>query len=281
VDNTIGIRRVRANTGSSIYHSLQTSLEKRFSGDFSLGAHYTWSAFIDDGSEIFNPAVNGDVAVAQDSYNRKAERGRSTFDRPHRVTTTFVYEVPLMKEQKGAVGRVLGGWQLSGFLTFQSGAPFTPLAGIDPGRRVTGIDGLVGNSIRANVNTNLAISSMNLAEVYANNLRAAALGSFNSLFSNVGPNNTVNNCFDPPSCLGNAGRNTLRADGIGNFDIGAFKRIKIVEGQNLEFRAEFFNLTNTRNFGIPESRVNSANFANQWGTDGGNRRIQLGLRYRW
>lgn len=281
VDSTIGIRRVRANTGSSIYHSLQTSLEKRFSGDFSLGAHYTWSAFIDDGSEIFNPAVNGDVAVAQDSYNRKAERGRSTFDRPHRVTTTFVYEVPLMKEQKGAVGRVLGGWQLSGFLTFQSGAPFTPLAGIDPGRRVTGIDGLVGNSIRANVNTNLAVASMNLAEVYANNLTAAALGSFNTLFSNVGPNNNLNNCFAPPVCLGNAGRNLLRADGIGNFDIGAFKRIKIVEGQNLEFRAEFFNLTNTRNFGIPESRVNSANFANQWGTDGGNRRIQLGLRYRW
>jgi hypothetical protein len=82
-------------------------------------------------------------------------------------------------------------------------------------------------------------------------------------------------------CLGNAGRNILRADGIGNLDVGLFKRFRVSESNTLEYRAEFYNLTNTRNFGIPESRLNSANFANQWGTDGGNRRIQMGLRYSW
>jgi hypothetical protein len=40
-----------------------------------------------------------------------------------------------------------------------------------------------------------------------------------------------------------------------------------------------YNITNTRNYGIPESRANSANFLNQWGTDGGNRRIQMALRF--
>ena len=50
-------------------------------------------------------------------------------------------------------------------------------------------------------------------------------------------------------------------------------------GQNLQIRVEMFNATNTRNFGIPDGRVNSANFLNQWATDGGNRRIWAALRY--
>jgi hypothetical protein len=271
VNPSIGIRRVRGNAASSIYHSMQASLEKRFGSGFSMGAHYTWSAFIDDASEIFNPAVNGDVAVSQDSFNRRADRGRSTFDRPHRFTTTFVYELPFMRDQKGAAGRLLGGWQLSGFLTLQSGAPFTPLAGQDPGLRLNGIDGLVGSAIRGNVATDRPISSMTIDEIFSYNIPAAVAGSRNSLFTNVTAANP----------LGNAGRNILRADGIGDFSFGAFKTFRTFESQRLEFRTEFYNLTNTRNFGIPESRLNSANFANQWGTDGGNRRIQFGLRYLW
>ena len=78
---------------------------------------------------------------------------------------------------------------------------------------------------------------------------------------------------------GNAGRNILRADGIGDLGLGFLKSIRVREGNQLQFRADMFNATNTRNFGIPEGRVNSANFLNQWGTDGGKRRIILGLRY--
>ena len=80
-------------------------------------------------------------------------------------------------------------------------------------------------------------------------------------------------------CIGNIGRNVLRADGIANVDLGIFKNTKFTERQRIQLRAEMYNATNTRNFGIPEARVNSANFLNQWGTDGGNRRILLGLRY--
>jgi hypothetical protein len=83
----------------------------------------------------------------------------------------------------------------------------------------------------------------------------------------------------PSGRTGSAGRNILRADGINNIDIGIFKNTKIGENQRLQFRAEFNNFTNTRDFGIPEGRANSANFLNQWGTNGGNRRIVLGLRY--
>ncbi|HYO81958.1 MAG TPA: TonB-dependent receptor [Bryobacteraceae bacterium] len=268
-DPTRGVIRQRGNAASSIYHSLQTQLEKRYSSGLVASAAYTWSSFIDNASEVFNAATAGDVAVAQDSYNRAADRGRSSYDRPHRLTLQTVWEVPFLREQKGALGKVLGGWQVNGFLTLQSGAPFTPLAGIDPGGRLSGIDGLVGNSIRPNVATDLDLASMNVTEMRAYNRNAAVNGSVTSLFENV----TLQNP------LGNAGRNILRADGIGNLDFGLIKNTAITETHRIQLRAEFYNVTNTRNFGIPESRINSANFLNQWGTEGGNRRIQLGLRY--
>lgn len=256
-----GVRRLRANAANSIYHSLQTSLEKRLSNNFTMAAHYTWSSFIDLASEIFNPSVSGEVAVAQDSYNRRADRGRSTYDRPHRFSVNGVYELPFFREQKGAVGRILGGWQVSGFLTLQSGAPFSPLAGIDPGFRLSGIDALVGNAIRPNVATDLDLSRMTLREILAAGGR--------TLFSNVTAANPI----------GNAGRNILRADGINNLDLAVVKNIRISESNTLQYRCEFYNTSNTRNYGIPEARVNSTAWGLEGNTDGGNRRIVMGLRY--
>jgi hypothetical protein len=156
---------------------------------------------------------------------------------------------------------VLGGWQINGFFTFQSGAPFTVLNGSDPAGALSGINTLVGDAIRPNLNTNLPLGSMTIPEIIA------AGGA--SVFQRITAAQRV----------GSAGRNILRADGINNLDLGIFKNTSIAENQRLQFRAEFNNATNTRDFGIPEGRVNSSNFLNQWGTNGGNRRIVLGVRY--
>src|SRR3712207_2176937 len=139
--------RLRANTASSIYHSMQVSLEKRLSRGFSAGAHYTWSSFIDTASEIFNVS-GGEVAVAQDSFCLRCERGRSSFDRPHRFSGNVVYELPWFQDQQGLTGHVLGGWQVNSFFTFQSGSPFSPLLGTDPRGAISGISGLIGISTR-------------------------------------------------------------------------------------------------------------------------------------
>ena len=70
------------------------------------------------------------------------------------------------------------------------------------------------------------------------------------------------------------------ASAVGNIDLSIAKNTRITESQQLQFRLDWFNLTNTRNFGIPEARVsNKEGFANQWTTDGGNRRIFFSLRY--
>jgi len=261
VDPIRGVILLRANAASSIYHSLQVSLDRRLSHGFSAGAHYTWSAYIDDASDIFNPSVSGEVAVSQDSFNRRSDRGRSTYDRPHRFAANFVWELQFFKHQDGGLRHLLGGWQLNSFITLQSGAPFTVLNGVDPCGALAGIDGLVGNAIRANLNTTQDVSRMSVEEI---NKAGGA-----SLFSQV----------TPSQCVGNLARNALRADGIANVDVGIFKNTALTERHKIQFRAEMYNATNTRNFGIPEARVNSANFLNQWGTDGGNRRIILGLRY--
>jgi hypothetical protein len=85
----------------------------------------------------------------------------------------------------------------------------------------------------------------------------------------------------PGDRFGNLGRNVLRADGIGNVDLSVSKSTRLFAGRHrLQFRADFFNLTNTRNFGIPEARItNPAGFLDEGSTDGGNRRIFLGMKY--
>jgi hypothetical protein len=267
VDPTRGVIRLRANTAKSWYNSLQTGLEKRLSGGLSAGLHYTWSRYLDTASEIFNPS-SGEVAVPQDSFDTAAEKGRSSYDRPHRVTGNFVWELPFRRDQQGLLGKIVGGWQFGSFFTFQSGAPFTPLNGSDPTGALAGIDGLVGNAIRPMLSTDLDLASMTIQELIA----AGGASLFRTLCG-----------FPSATCagerVGNAPRNLLRADGIGNVDLALTKNTRFANGQNIQLRIEMFNATNTRNFGIPDGRVSSANFLNQWATDGGNRRVWVAVRY--
>lgn len=267
---TRGLIRLRANRAESDYHSMQVSLDKRLSRGISGGVHFTWSSFIDTASELFNPS-GGEVAVAQDSFNLPADRARSTYDRPLRLSGNFVYELPWYRDQHGIVGHVLGGWQFNSFLTFQSGAPFTPLNGADPTGALNGIDGLVGNAIRANVIAPLPTTS---AEELFNLIRGQGQQFFRQLQCSGSLTNPATTC----QRLGNAGRNILRADGIGNLDFGIIKNTRIAENVRLQLRADMFNATNTRNFGIPTAAISSGAFLNQWTTNGGNRRIIVGAR---
>src|SRR5262249_19666376 len=199
-------------------------------------------------------------------------RARSTYGRPHSFTGNAVFELPFYQEQKGALCHLLGGWQVNAFFTLQSGAPFTPLNGNDPTGALNGINSLVGNSIRPDLNTTLDVSSMNIIEL----LMAGGASLFRPL---PAFDESKRRTTQTGNRVGNAGRNILRADGIQNLDFGILKNTTLFEGHRVQFRADMFNATNTRNFGIPDGVVTSAGFLNQWATNGGNRRIVLGLRY--
>lgn len=229
---------------------------------------------MDTASETFNPS-GGEVAVAQDSFNLEADRARSSYDRPHRITGNFVYEIPLYKDQRGVIGHLLGGWQVNSFFTIQSGAPFTVLLGSDPALALNGISGLIGTAIRPDYNPNF---SGNLSGVSIEELRSMCGAPI------LAPAAAVNYCpnvfsvFTSPQRVGNVGRNTLRADGIENIDFGIIKNTRISENVRFQLRADIFNALNHRNFGIPTATINSNAFLNQWATNGGNRRIILGAR---
>jgi len=252
VNPNLGAIGLTTNAASSTYNALQASLTKRLSRNFSAGLHYTWSTFIDDVTDVIN-ASTSDFNRSQNSFDRRADRGRSGYDRPHRLTGNFVYELPFYQHQIGSTGKFLGGWQVNSFFSFQSGAPFTVTLGSDPANS--------GNPIRPNLNTNLDLSSMTISEILA------AGGA--SLFRGVSAVQRV----------GDVGRNILRSDGLNLVDFGIIKNTRLSENVRFQLRADMFNSLNSRNFGIPNGAINSgANFLNQWATNGGNRRIVLGAR---
>lgn len=268
VDPSRGVIRTRANAAESDYNALQTSLNKRLSRNFSAGVNYTWSKFLDTASETFNPS-NAEVAVAQNSFDLRADRSYSSFDRPHRISGNFVYELPFYRNQTGFAGKVLGGYQFNSFFTLQSGAPFTVLNGQDQAGALLGIDGLVGNSIRPNVATSTNLGSLSIQQLLAACGTAIA-------------NNRCPNLFSITSAaqrVGNAGRNILRASNLFLVDFGMIKNTQLTERVRFQLRADMFNVLNHRNFGVPEGRINAANFLNQWATNGGNRRIVVGARF--
>jgi outer membrane receptor protein involved in Fe transport len=293
LDPLSGSRQIRTNGGSSIYHSGQLEVKRRFRSGLSFSGAYTWSKLIDNASEIFS--YGGTSTLQQASVpspfgGLSIDRAVSFWDRPHRAVFTYYYDLPVMKSQQGAVGRFLGGWALSGITTFESGVPYTVLNGQDA-------DGLGGaNYDRPNFNPAgrkgvRAVPSSTSPTGYRNpdagNLpidprEARYIG----ISANTSPSTT------PP---GNLGRNTERAPGTKNFDVNIIKNIRMTEGVLLQFRTEFFNFFNTPQYGrVSESPFSPSQnlqsvaasvfnsqpglFLNETAPDGGGRVIRWQLR---
>ena len=246
-DNLQGSRLIRTNSGSSSYHSGQFSLARRFSNGFTLTGAYTWSKFIDNASEVFGVAGNNQPQQAMFPSvfgGQRQERGISLFDRTHRASITYVYELPWFKEQRGFVGHVLGGFQLSGVTTFESGAPLNVFNGVDA-------DGVAGNLDRPNFNPNGARGVRAVPVVSAT---GAITGYTNPDNGNapIDPNTAQwiglpvfnANLVDSRQRFGTGGRNTLRTPGIENWNVNILKRIKIGESRQLELRTELYNILN-------------------------------------
>ena len=93
-------------------------VDKRFSHGLSSLLAYTWSHSIDGASVFFGSGANATTIFPQDNYNLNAERGNSDFDIRHRLSWSFLYEIPAAHELPKALG---DGWQLGGILSLQTG----------------------------------------------------------------------------------------------------------------------------------------------------------------
>ena len=111
------------NSFTSAYESMQVVLDKRFSKGFQLSTSYTLSKSIDSSSTI---TLGSCLA---NPFDARADRGRSDWDRRHAFVLSGVWSPPVYGSQRGVLGRVAGGWSLSGISRVQSGAPVTAFTG--------------------------------------------------------------------------------------------------------------------------------------------------------
>jgi len=118
-------------TGNSTYHAMQLQVDKRFAQGLSFLVSYTVSKNITD-ADSAGPGVSGFIGtnsfIGENSYNRSAEKAVSQLDTPQSLVASFFYELPLghgkrYMNSSGVTDRVLGGWSVSGILSYHSGTP--------------------------------------------------------------------------------------------------------------------------------------------------------------
>jgi outer membrane receptor protein involved in Fe transport len=267
LDNLQGGRTVRTNGGSSSYNSAQLLITRRFANSFQVTGAYTWSKLISNADEVFGIGIGSNAssaAVPTILGGDRLERGLSSFDRTHRASITYVVQSPFFSKQQGFVGRVLGGFQVGGITTWESGVPYTVFNGFDS-------DGVGGGLDRPTYNPN---GQRGVRAVPIVSATGAITGYFNpEIIDTTQPNGfaridpltaefIVNPTYTPGLAgsvvrVGNLGRNTERSNGINNWDITVIKRTRISEKIFVDARAEFFNALNHPQFAAGPSIANA------------------------
>jgi carboxypeptidase family protein/TonB-dependent receptor-like protein len=239
---------------NSNYNSLQISGQKRFSSDVLSTFAYTWShALTDNQSDRSN--------AAQNTYNfNRGEYGPSLYDRTQVFSLNFVYTLPFFKTQKGVVGKVLGGWEVSALANYYTGLPYTATtSGTDPAG--LGIIGASGASLRPNL-----VCDPNSGFTFSR------FEGFNTA------------CFPNPTVAahlpGNEGRGVIRGPGYEGWSTAASKNLLFGPGERFRFqlRGEASNVLNHTN---PSTFGSLSNVSSLFGQITGYRDpriIQLGAK---
>jgi hypothetical protein len=232
-----------ANDAYSIYHSLQTTLSRRW-GQSYFQAAYTFSKNIDatsTGNTAFNTAFNSEATI-------NASRGLSDYDRPHRLSVSYDYRLPLFEHATGAVHTLLGGWSVSGVTTFQSGVPFSIFdSSAGTGFLGAGSAPFVGASLAPGAELANGLTRGGIQSRLNGYLNPAAFTPASLLY----PAQCANDSNFCTTGFGDLGRNIYRGPFQQNWDASLLKTFKLSEHQQLHFTADFFNIWNHTNFADP------------------------------
>ncbi len=278
----LGLRYFEAN---SSYSSLQISAQKALSSGFAMSANYTWSKSMDDSSNIRIGEAGGNRR--QDISNPACvacDRGLSDFDRRHVFNTTYTYELPIGPNRAiggnltGVGAKLLGGWEVSGIVTLNSGLPTSASSFFD---RAAGLAASIFTPVRPELVAGRSNNPTSGVSVGCLGVPAGQkLGD---------PARWFDPCsfeVQPAGFFGNAGRNTIIGPGLTNFDISFVKNTRWGESNNMQFRAEFFNIFNHPNFFEPNPNVfaSPSNFhlpiaGRITTTANTSRQIQFGLKF--
>ena len=204
---------------NSSYNAMQVSA-RHYIGHLNLSAAYTWSHSIDDSSDRYD----GNFV---NSYDIRANRASSNFDQRHLLNISYVYDLPFFTKS-GVLHTILGAWQISGLVTYQTGTPFSITNG------TFGDNAGVGNGV----------GTGSYVDVIGNPTAKPPVTEVPGI---VGPLLYNPGAFAQPTGLtfGDAGRNIMNNPSRTNWDMGLFKRFPLKsETRALEFRAEGFNVFN-------------------------------------
>jgi hypothetical protein len=218
--------------GNTKYDSLQARLQRRFSGGLLVQMAYTWSKSItNSGTDNSDGTPSINIPEYFD-LNRRV----SSFDRPHNLQTSYIWELPFGRGKpylanSRPLGLLLGGWQLNGILSMYSGAPFTVTSS--------------GTSLNA------PGSSQRADQIKPEVKKLGGIGPDQAFFDPL--------AFAPVTerRFGTAGFNSLRGPGVVNLDFGLFRNFRFKESWMLQLRADAFNLTNTPHFNNPGANVDN------------------------
>ncbi|MBI3210324.1 MAG: TonB-dependent receptor [Candidatus Solibacter usitatus] len=265
------IQIISPNWGLSAYHAFTFKSEKRFSNGLGWIATYTWSKWIDN--LIFtggDDATFGDIDQIQNIYDIRNERSLSVNHVPHRSVISPIFEIPVGKGKKwlnhgGPVNWILGGWQLSGIVTTQTGSPFGVTI-------VNGPRDILGDTADG---TNLRPDRVGSMDLPAGQKGTPAVGQRGIQWFNTA-------AFAVPARFthGNAARTLALGPGMINFDTGVLKNFKIGERYRVQFRWESFNAFNTPLFGVPGSDMGGAGFGIS-SAGSSHREMQFALKFNY
>jgi hypothetical protein len=273
-----GSEALMASGSHSTYHALQASVSKN-SARAGLGfqASYTYSKSIDDTSSVLG-GFFGNAGVIlqtfpQNPWDPGAEKGPSTFDITHVFTASVIQVLPFDRVTfLRRLGRpVTRGWQFLNITTLTSGPPFTVFSGIQQ----TG-DGAGGTDRPDLASQPVFSTSRSVREDYF------GLGANNASFFDI-PINVPGGTGPNQGVHGTLGRDTFRGPGFRDYDVAVIKDTPVghragAELGDLQFRAEFFNVFNLVDFGLPNNIVRGSGFGIISKTAGTSRQIQLSLK---
>ncbi|MCS7025094.1 MAG: TonB-dependent receptor [Bryobacteraceae bacterium] len=237
---------------NSHYHALQARVEKRYSAGLWFQLSYTWGKVIDYQSSI---NFAGETRP-QDAFSLRDVRGLAAFDVRHRMVAYYGYELPWLRQPRSLLSRALGGWQLQGIVSAQTGGPLTVTESVDLSLR--GLNADRPDQIRN---------------------------------PNRGPR-TVQQWFDTSAFVrlpaipggqrsGTAGRNTVIGPGLLQTDLAVLKRIALAESHRFEFRLEAFNAFNRANFRDPATVITQPATFGVIQTSRPARILQFALKYEF
>lgn len=278
VDCSRSLRSTVANTAFSQYNGLQTSFTTKNFYNFSGSVAYTYSRAIDNASEVDSTFGGGTtIAYAQNPLNLSVgERGVNGQSYTNVVGSKITYTVPYFKEEKGLLGRVLGGYRINGFYTYNTGQPFTPYQAAsssspnalladgtpDPQAATSNCDAAfntyfnsandVCRPILSNPKAPLGSVGINTGHGYMDYTtpgKTISRSDVHWLYNNQYEAAALNNQYP------GVGRNTLRGQAWSSLDASIYKDVRVNEKVTLQLQMTSFNALNHAYFGTPDANL--------------------------